>query len=150
MTRIEREAVAPLTALIADIGLWMPTGSMAIDKWKLFERTRGRWPPNVRVVPTAGVPCFKTTPNLVDVYAAIEASCEPKGEWAAEDEWTQLANWSFHQALWALAENSGAEKHINREQVTFEMFDEQMRLNLSDDCWNAERTEYEESPSRFH
>jgi hypothetical protein len=122
---------------------------MAIDKAKLFERTRERWPLTVRVRPTNGVPPFDTQPCLVDVHGVIEASCAPAGEWTAEDEWIALANWSFHQALWALAEGSG-ERHLHRDQVTFDMFDECMRSNLSDDCWNAERLEYKESPSRFH
>jgi hypothetical protein len=123
---------------------------MAIEKMKLFERTRERWPATVRVVPTDGVPSFETTPSLVEVHDAVEASCETAGEWTAHDEWTGLANWSFHQALWAPAERSASERHIHREEVTFEMFDERMRFNLSDDCWSAERAEYDESHSRFH
>lgn len=123
---------------------------MAIEKRKLFERTRERWPLIVRVVPTDGVPCFEAEPSLVEVYRAIEAYCEPTGERTAEDEWTGLANWSFHQALSAVAERSASERYIHREEVTFEMFDERMRSNLSDDCWIAERKEYEENPSRFH
>ena len=123
---------------------------MAIEKRKLFERARDRWPSVVRVVPTDGVPRFNAEPSLVEVYRAIEEACEPPGEWTSEDEWTGLANWSFHQALWALAEQSSSERAIDREDVTFEMFDERMRSNLSDDCWAAERLEYEESPSRFH
>lgn len=54
-----------------------------------------------------------------------------------------------HQALWALAERSG-ERQLGRDEVNFEMFDERMRDNLSQECWDAERLEYEESPSRFH
>ena len=123
---------------------------MAIEKGKLFERTRERWPLAVRVVPADGMPCFKSEPSLVEVYRAIEAYCEPTGERTADDEWTALANWSFHQALWTLAERSNLERDIQRDEVTFEMFDERMRSNLSDECWNAERIEYEESTSRFH
>ena len=119
---------------------------MAIEKLKLLERTRERWPTNVRVCPRDGVPCFEADPSLVDLYRAIEAACEPKGDWTAEDEWTKLANWSFHQALWAIAERSG-ERQIYRDEVTFEMFDKYMKENLSgDDCWIEQRVEYERSP----
>lgn len=123
---------------------------MVIEKKDLLERARERWQSVVRVVPKDGVPSFEAEPCLVEMYRTIEASCAPKGEWAPEDEWTNLANWSFHQALWALAEQSVSIKHLRREEVTFEMFDEWMRFNLSDDCWDAERAEYEESPLRFH
>ncbi len=122
---------------------------MAIDKAKLFERTRERWPLTVHVRPINGVPCFVAEPCLVDIHEAIEASCAPSGEWTAEDEWTGLANWSFHQALWSLAERS-EEGQLHRDEVTFLMFEECMRSNLSDESWKAERLEYEESPSRFH
>jgi hypothetical protein len=122
---------------------------MAVEKTKLFKHARERWPLTVRVLPTDGVPCFEARPCLVEVYRAIEASCEPAGEWTAEDEWKNLANWSFHQALWALAERAG-ERELRRDEVTFEMFDRCMRENLLDESWKAERLEYEESPSRFH
>lgn len=123
---------------------------MAIEKSKLYERTRRRWPSAFRVIPAHGVPGFESEPNLLEVYQAIEAGCQPAGERAAEDEWTGLANWSFHQALWGLAKESVCERDIRREEVTFEMFDTRMRDNLSLDCWAAERGDYDDSPSRFH
>jgi hypothetical protein len=123
---------------------------MAIEKRKLFESTRERWPSFVEVVPADGLPSFKTTPNLTDIYTAVEAACESASERTAEDEWIGLANWSFHQALWVLAENLGLQGKVFREDVTFEMFDAQMRSNLSDDCWRLERLEYEGSPSRIN
>lgn len=122
---------------------------MAIEKAKLFERTRGRWPRTVSVVPKEGVPCFESSPSLTDIYRAIEVSCEPAGDWTAEHNWTSVANWSFHQALWSLAERAG-ERDLSRDEVTFDMFDKCMRENLSDDCWDEERIEYEESPSLLH
>lgn len=122
---------------------------MAIEKNRLFETTRERWPSYVHVVPTDGWPTFETTPTLSEIYDAVEAACVPEGDRTAEDEWIGLANWSFHQAFWALAENLGVEGKVFREEVTFEMFDEQMRSNLSDDCWNSERVEYQESTTRI-
>lgn len=84
------------------------------------------------------------------MYRLIEESCDPSGEWTQSDEWTQLANWSFHQALSELAEHAAAEKVIRREDVTFDMFDYWIRSNLTDECWDEERREYEDSASRFH
>src|SRR4051794_4382573 len=106
---------------------------MAIEKRKLFEQARDRWPLTVNVVPTDGDPRFHAKPSLFDIYSGIEASCEPEGVRTAEDEWTGLANWSFCQAVSALAEGATAERELHREEVTFEMFDEWMCFNLSDD-----------------
>jgi hypothetical protein len=123
---------------------------MVIAKKALFKRTLERWPSTVRVSPFDGVPGFQAQPSLVDVHEAIEAQCNPGAEWSGEDEWTKLANWSFHQALWALAEGTTSERDLSRDEVTFEMFDDAMRFNLSDDCWTSERAEYDASPTRFH
>ena len=123
---------------------------MTIDKRKLLEKTRERWPLCFRVTPTDGVPSFEAEPKLGDVYQTIEASCAPADEWTESDEWTNLANWSFHQALWKLAEQAATERHIHREDVTLDMFDDWMRFNLSEEGWAAERREYEGSPSSFH
>lgn len=125
-------------------------GFMAVEKKRLFEQAKDRWPRRMRVFPTNGFPSFDAVPSLVDVHSDVQVACDPKGEWTEEDEWTGLANWSFHQALWAVANQSNAERDIDRDEVTFEMFDECMRSNLSADCWVNERRQYEESPLRFH
>jgi hypothetical protein len=123
---------------------------MIIDKKKLFEDARGRWPESLRVTPKEGVPCFRAEPSLTEVYRSIEASCSPASEWATSDEWCQLANWSFTQALWTLAEQVNSERLILRDEVTFDMFDAIMRSNLSHHEWTAYRKAYEASPSRIH
>ena len=123
---------------------------MAIERTRLFEEAKARWPTRMRVFPTDGVPPFAAVPSLVDVYNDIQASCDPEGDWTDEDDWTGLANWSFHQALWAVAEQTTTERYVDRDEVAFERFDECMRSNLSADCWVAERRLYEESPLRFH
>lgn len=84
------------------------------------------------------------------MYRSIEESCDPVVERTQNDEWIQLANWAFHQALWALAKGTVTERIIRREDVTFDMFDYWMRSNLSDESWEEERREYEDSPPRFH
>jgi hypothetical protein len=123
---------------------------MPVEKRRLFEQARDRWPRRMRVFPTKGFPRFNAEPSLVDVHNDIQAACDPKSGWTEEDEWTGLANWSFHQALWAVADQSTEERDVDRDDVTFERFDECMRFNLSADCWTAERREYEESSLRFH
>ena len=120
---------------------------MAIDKMRLFERTRDRWPQSFRITPTDGVPGFEAEPSLVAVYDSIEEACELTGERTQSDEWTQVANWAFHQALWALAKAATTERLISRQDVTFPMFDDCMRSNLSDESWDEERREYEDSPT---
>jgi hypothetical protein len=122
---------------------------MAIDKMKL-ESTRDRWPPSFRITPSDGVPGFEAESELVAVYDLIDGAGEPTGERTQDDEWTQLANWAFHQALWALAKDTATDGVIRREDVTFDDFDHWMRVNLSDKSWVDERREYEHSPSRFH
>jgi DNA-binding GntR family transcriptional regulator len=122
---------------------------MAIDKTKLFESTRGRWPLSFRITPTRGTPPFLDEPDTVAVYRSIEEACEPTGEYTQSDEWTQLANWAFHQALGEVAKNVASEKIVRRDEVTFDLFDKWMRSNLSEECWHEERREYEASPSRF-
>ena len=122
---------------------------MAVEKSRLFEQAKNRWPHRIRVFPTNGFPAFDAEPSLVDVHDDIQAACDPKGEWTEDDEWMGLANWSFHQALWAVANQSTGERDLGRDEVTFEMFDECMRSNLADDCWVAERHQYEDSPLRL-
>ena len=72
----------------------------------------------MRVFPTNGFPPFDAEPSLVDVHSDVQAACDPKGEWTEEDEWTGLANWSFHQALWAVTDQSTVERDIDRDEVT--------------------------------
>ena len=122
---------------------------MAINKWKLFEEARERWPQRFEITPTDGYPCFSADPDLVAVYRSIEVSCNPTGEWTQSDEWTKLANWSFNQALWQIAEQVPEKLFVLREEVSFDAFDYWMRFNLSDAMWTAERQEYVVSPSRF-
>lgn len=122
---------------------------MAINKWKLFEEARERWPQRFQIIPTDGSPCFEADPELVAVYRSIEDTCTPSGAWSPSDEWAKLANWSFNQALWQIAEQVSEERFVLREEVSFDAFDHWMRFNLSDEMWMAERQEYDASPSRF-
>ncbi|MBB4155688.1 hypothetical protein GGQ80_003613 [Sphingomonas jinjuensis] len=86
----------------------------------------------------------------MDLYNGVQAACDPANEWTEEHEWTGLANWSFHQALWTIAEQATEERDVGRDEVTFEMFDDCMRSNLAANCWVAERRKYEDSPPSFH
>ena len=122
---------------------------MTINKWKLFEEAKKRWPQSFHITPTDEMPSFEADPALEAIYRSIEDSCNPTGAWTQSDEWTKLANWSFHQALWQLAEQVSEDRLILREEVSFDAFDRWMHFNLSEEIWTSERQEYEASPTRF-
>lgn len=105
---------------------------MSIDKSALFESTKALWPEAVNVF---------GDPNATNlIYQANEKA------FPADDDWRQLALWSFHQALSihekrALAKGIG---NIYPREVTFGEFDKWMRSNLNGaDCWSNERAKYE-------
>ncbi len=105
---------------------------MSIDKTALFESTKALWPETVRV-----------SLNL-DATNDIYQMNEKTFSW--DDDWRQLALWSFHQALAAHERRALAEgiPHIYPHGVTFAEFDTWMRSNLNgDDCWSEERKRYE-------
>ena len=63
------------------------------------------------------------------------------------DDWTQLAAWAFHQALWELAGSRGGvgEATLRPADVSFEAFDRWMKKNLSDETWANVRKDYDAS-----
>lgn len=106
---------------------------MTINKIALFETTKALWPDMVRV---------SDNPNATsEIYRANENA------FSQDDNWQQLALWSFHQALadhekQALANGLLLHPH----EIDFSEFDKWMRANLNgDDCWSDERAEYESS-----
>ncbi|MHA6723177.1 hypothetical protein [Sphingomonas sp. RS2018] len=104
---------------------------MTIDKAALFEATRALWPHSVRV----------SDPNEAhEIYRALEHA------FPQDDDWRQLALWSFHQALGGYEKCAIAKglPRVDPCDVTFAEFDRWMRWNLNgDDCWLDRRAEYE-------
>jgi hypothetical protein len=106
-------------------------GAETIDKSTLFETTKALWPVTVRVVDNSDA--------TNEIYRTNEKAIPQ------DENWRQLALWSFHQALgahekWSLAKGVPLHPH----DVAFDEFDMWMRANLSgDNCWLDERAEYE-------
>ena len=103
---------------------------MVVDKHALFESTKALWPRAVDISALHGI------------YRANEDS------FPADDDWRQLAMWSFHQALSEMkmrAIADGASK-ICPQAMEFATFDRWMRSNLhGDECWVAERAIWDAS-----
>lgn len=104
---------------------------MTIDKSELFESTKALWPVIVDL----------SDPNVTNkIYRQYEHA------FPQDDDWHQLALWSFHQALAAHEKRSLAIglPSVHPHEVTFAEFDTWMRSNLNgDDCWSERRAEYE-------
>ena len=106
---------------------------MTIDKIALFEATKALWPEIVSI---------SDNPNATnEIYRANEDA------FSQDDNWRQLALWSFHQALvdhekQALAKGLPLHPH----EIDFNEFDTWMRANLNGhESWWEERAEYESS-----
>ena len=107
---------------------------MAIDKDTLFQTTVALWPEPVDLSNGLQV--------LHDVY------CKNEQAFPVDDNWRQVALWSFHQILWGNAKRALAagRSTIFPGLVRAKTFDKWMLLNLSGhECWSAERAEYEQS-----
>lgn len=112
--------------------------SVTIDKCALFETTKALWPETVRV---------SGNPNATNEIYQRHENAFPQ-----DDDWQQLALWSFHQALSAHEKRALAKglPSIHPHEVTFAKFDTWMRSNLNgDDCWSAERAEYEKNEPHY-
>lgn len=113
------------------------------SKRELFDSVRAHWPDQFRILDEQPVlPTVLTEPSDHDVYLEIEQRIDPK------DEWHQLAAWAFHQALDKLVRRRQSESCalVRSEDVSFQSFDTQMKSNLADSSWDAERPLYTSIP----
>lgn len=106
---------------------------MMIDKRALFESTKALWPRTIML----------SDPDATNqVYWANEKAVP------AEDDWLQIALWSYHQAVSEL-EKRAADKGlltIRPREVRFDAFDRWMRSKIiGHDDWRDERAEWEAS-----
>lgn len=109
---------------------------MTIDKRALFEATQALWPEAISVC----------DPNATNAIYQKHENAFPQ-----DDDWRQLALWSFHQALGAHEKRALAKglPQVCPREVTFREFDMWMRSNLNgDDCWLERRAEYESADPR--
>jgi hypothetical protein len=106
---------------------------MTIDKRALFETTKALWPETVRVSDDA---------NATNAIYWKNESAFPK-----DDDWRQLALWSFHQSLSTHEDRALAKglPNVYPHEITFAEFDIWMRSNLEHDCWLDERLEYDQA-----
>jgi len=113
---------------------------VAIDKAALFESTRTLWPQTIFT--------FDAGNTLNRIYEVNERS------YPVDDNWRQIAMWSFHQALWGLEKEASANGALafSPSEISFSTFDKWMRSNLAKtkwgpDEWLEERTEWEADDS---
>jgi hypothetical protein len=108
---------------------------MTIDKVALFESTKLLWPSLIDL---------SANPNaLNEIYWANEKAN------SVDDDWRQIAMWSFHQALSEFAKEAQAEgaSKLSPQAISLDAFDRWMRSNLwGDDGWLWERMAWENSP----
>lgn len=106
---------------------------MPIDKRALFESTKALWPIKIEMI--------RAPDTLNDLYRANETA------FPVDDDWRQVAIWSFHQALGGLEERALARgaSSFSPHAMDFAAFDTWMRFNLNgDECWAVERVEWED------
>jgi len=116
---------------------------MFTSKKELFDVTKRRWPKKFHVLSDkSSAEIVFTTPSEYDVYKHIES------EIGKEDEWSQLMAWAFHQALSVFIKDRYRlqERLIRTEDVPFELFNEMLESNLTDDSWCNEREIYDSLP----
>jgi hypothetical protein len=113
------------------------------SKRELFESVRAHWPEEFRILDEQpNLPTVLTEPSDYEAYRAVEQHLDSK------NEWHQLAAWAFHQALGKLVRRRHRElsKLVRSENVSFQSFDTQMKSNLLDSSWDAERPIYAVMP----
>ena len=105
---------------------------MTIDKSALFEAVKSLWP--------ATIDLAKDPDGPHDIYWALEKIVP------VNDDWQQIAMWSFHQALDAAEKRASAAgvSVISPHAIRFADFDRCMRSNLAgDECWAMEQAIWE-------
>lgn len=113
----------------------------------LFRDANQRWPDRIdleQVLSPNGN--IVSDPPDHEIYREIEKCI------GSESDWSQLAAWSFHQALGNLIrlKHSQGCLHVLTKDVTFEMFDEMMLSNLEHETWASEREIYTALPTRLN
>lgn len=105
---------------------------MTVNKLALFEAAKSLWP--------ATIDLTKDPDGPHDIYWALERIVP------VNDDWQQIAMWSFHQALNEMEKRAAATgvSVIEPHAVQFADFDKCMRSNLAgDECWAVERAFWE-------
>ncbi|MEJ7926385.1 hypothetical protein WG908_06380 [Sphingobium sp. AN641] len=106
--------------------LWERRSAM-IDPQDLFDRVKQLWP--------AEVPILGNEQN--DIYWSLEKRL-------GDDDWMQIAAWSFHQALekYAKAAFAQGRETLLTSAVTVIDFEANVRENLRHESWSEDRPFY--------
>ena len=98
-----------------------------IDPQELFDRVKQLWPAKVSVLEN----------EQNDIYWSLEKRL-------GDDDWMQVAAWSFHQALEKCAKAAFArgQEALLTSSVTLADFDANVRENLKHESWSADRPLY--------
>ena len=105
---------------------------MTVNKHALFEATKSLWP--------ATIDLAKDPDGPHDIYWALEKMTP------LDDDWKQIAMWSFHQALCEVEKQASAAgaSVISPHAIPFEDFDRCMRSNLAGhESWSMEQVVWE-------
>ena len=105
---------------------------MRFDKFALFHEVRMLWPEEVKAIKFSsdGNPDFEDSFN--EIYWRLESLYD------ANDDWHQLAIWSYHQALdyYEKEAISKSQHLVNARAVNFIEWDAMMKSNMENlDCW---------------
>ena len=118
----------------------MPTErAIRVDKSALFEAIKSLWP--------ATIDLTKDPTGPYDIYWALEKIVP------LDDDWQQIAMWSFHQAVSEMEKKAFATgaSIISPHAMPFADFDRKMRSNLAGDkCWAAEQIIWESDAATNH
>ena len=112
---------------------------MTVNRVALFEVTKSLWPETINLT--------QDPAGTHDIYWTLEKSVR------SDDDWQQIAMWSFHQAFGELEQQASIDRVsvISPHAVSFADFDRCMRGNLAGDkCWAAERVLWENDTEMKH
>ncbi|NWK94963.1 hypothetical protein DM806_04615 [Sphingobium lactosutens] len=98
-----------------------------IDPQELFDRVKQLWPAEVSILEN----------EQNDIYWSLEKRL-------GDDDWMQVAAWSFHQALEKCAKEAFAQgkEVLLTSSVTVDDFDANVRKNLKHESWSADKPLY--------
>lgn len=117
---------------------------MPPSKHYLFAEASKKWPRAIKILQDGSdVASVLTDPSDTEIYRSIERE-------VGDDDWMQIACWSFHQSMSLLIKDGHARgvSVVYPGDVTFTSFDTMMKSNLLHEIWRSEREAYSSLPLR--
>lgn len=112
---------------------------MKVDPHIMFSKEKSRWPSAFSIIGRGeGDNGVLLSPCIVEFYNSIESEIDP------ENHWEHLSSWSLNQAIFSYGKRIDelGVSNFSIEDIPFGLFDEMMRMNLSDDSWSFIRKDY--------